>query len=91
MQKHHGPRVNPAQQLFKSRLMGGLAVNLPVHVGKAPEKGGVAQLIGNLKIVPAELSLGRPVVFRHGLPGDPFIQRFGLRKLGLKGFEGRDF
>ena len=69
VQQHNRPRMNPSQQLFKRLLLRRLCIDIPVHIGKTPEKSVIAELFCHLEILRAVFSLRRSVIVRHLLPG----------------------
>ena len=81
VQQHNSARMGAGQKLCKRLLGAGLAFLVPIHIGKAPENGSIAQLFRPGKVLVAELSLRRAVEFRHRLAGGLVIKRFGALQL----------
>ena len=83
--------MDAAQQLLEGFLLGGLLILNPVHIGQAPEEGLVAHLVGHFQIALAVFTLGRPVVFLHGLACGLLVQCFQVVQLLGEGVLGGDF
>ncbi len=64
MEQHNGTGMDTTAKLLKGLLMAGLGILVPVHIGQAPEKGGIPHVLGHLQVGSAVFPLGRPVV--HG-------------------------
>ena len=80
MEQYDGTVVDTGQELGIGLLRCGLVVHIPVHIRKAPQNGLVAQGLGLPQILHIVFSLGRAVVFAHGLAG-------GLLEEGLQGLQ----
>ena len=85
MQQHHSARVDARHQLLQRRITGGLLVGIPIDVRKAPEHGGIAQILCHGQVGGAAFALRRPVQFDHLLPGQFPVGVFQLLQLGGKG------
>ena len=76
VQKHDGTGMDAAEKLFECFFLCRLLILIPVHIGETPEEGLIAEILCHLKIHFAVFSLGRPVVFPHGLPCDLCVECF---------------
>ena len=82
--------MDTPEKLFECFLLCGLFVLIPVHIGKTPEEGLIAEIFCHLKVGLAVLSLGRPVVFFHGFPGKLSIECFKTCELFCEAFRITD-
>lgn len=90
MEQNDRTRVDPGNQFLESFFLRGLLLLDPVHIGKTPEKGGIAKFFCHGKIFCAVDTAGRPVKFGHGFARYGSIEFFHAFKFLLKGFHRRN-
>ena len=84
MQQNNRPVMHARQELGKRLLLCRLVVYIPVHIGKAPEIGTVAELLRHLQILLAVFALRRTVEPRHRLTDRFFVSLLDRRHFRLK-------
>ena len=75
-----------ARAVFEGFLLCRLFILIPVHIGKAPEKGVIAKFLCHREIFGAVFALRRAIEPRHLRSGDFFEFRFDVPHFLLEGF-----